>query len=145
MRTPFPSYGGTVLGGWRGSTASVFDGLASLFLCVSAVAFVGERDVAGTAAVFGRAGRGRVCSGDGGFGSGAVRCAGCSLQFAEDWVVVREKVTEEAVAVLFVHSEGSFLFWAEDARSQSGGESRDVGFVGRCEFDKPAEVSSYGV
>jgi hypothetical protein len=56
MRTPFPANGGAVLGGWGGSAAPVFDGLPSFFFCLSAVAFVGERDVAGAAAVFGYGG-----------------------------------------------------------------------------------------
>lgn len=116
MRTPFSANGGTVLGGRGGSAAPVFDGLTSFFLRVSAVAFVGERDVTGAAAVFGcgdRCGVCGVCGGGGGsFSSCAVRCAGCSLQLAEDRVMVDEEVAEEAVAVLFVHCEGCFLFWA---------------------------------
>ena len=147
MRTPFPADGGAIPGGRRGSAAPVFDGLTSLFLRMSAVAFVGERGVAGAAAVCGRRGRSRVCGcgGGGGFGGGALRCTGCSLQLTEDWVVVGEEVAKEAVAVLFVHREGCFLLRTEDARGEGVGEGRDVGFVGRGKLNEPAEVCGYGI
>lgn len=74
-----------------------------------------------------------------------MRQSRCTLQFSENGVLMREEVTNEAVAVALVHGERVLLARAQNARSQRVCESGYVVLVRRGELDETNKVSDDGI
>lgn len=63
-----------------------------------------------------------------------------ALELAEDGLLVREEVADQAVAVALVHRERALHAGAQDARRQRLRQRRDVRLVGRRQVDQAREM-----
>lgn len=59
--------------------------------------------------------------------------AGLTLQFAKDCILVSEKISDETVAVTFIHGKAALDTWTKNARRQCLCECRNVSLICRCE------------
>lgn len=63
-----------------------------------------------------------------------------ALQLSKNGILVRKKVTDEAVAVALIHRQARFLPWPQDAWRECIGQCCNISLVGRCQLNETSEV-----